>query len=256
MAATQRYKVIAFDLYGTLVDNITDESLESAWDALRFELDRDGALYHNNDELRGQFGACFMPDREHMDMDPDFEPDLMDAYRGLLSVLWFDADDDTVQRCAWAFRKAATKHLKLFPGAVELLRRLRKEGYRVVLLSNAQTCYTVPEMKELGLLGEFDAITISSEEGLRKPAKGLFDTVTERNQVSPDEVLMVGNNVHCDIDGARHAGFDTVYLHTDNDPDAGRAQDAATLALEGADYGAVLEYILKHDAVRAPQPVA
>ncbi|RSX53395.1 heat-shock protein Hsp20 [Bifidobacterium dolichotidis] len=243
MAVERRYDVIAFDLYGTLMYNVTDENREEAWNALREELDRYGARYHNNEELRHEYDACFADDAAHMDRDPEYEPELLDTFRGLFTSLWFDPDDDEAERCAWAFRQGATTLIDVYPGAIELLRTLRKEGYRVVLLSNAQTCYTVPEMRELGLLNEFDDVTISSEENMRKPSAALFATVAERNHVSPDRVLMVGNNVMCDIEGAVRAGYDAVYLHTDGDPDAPRARDLAALAVEGADYAAVLEYI-------------
>ena len=51
---------------------------------------------------------------------------------------------------------------------------MRAAGRRVILLSNAQSCFTRPELRLLGLAACFDRVFISSEEGFRKPDPRFF----------------------------------------------------------------------------------
>ena len=41
--------------------------------------------------------------------------------------------------------------------------------YRLALVSDAQPCYALPEIKAVGLEGYFDPIIISAHYGFRKP---------------------------------------------------------------------------------------
>ncbi|WP_257964030.1 HAD family hydrolase [Bifidobacterium breve] len=92
---------------------------------------------------------------------------------------------DMARALAWTFRQASTSMLRLYPGALELLARLRSVGLRVVLVSNAQSCYTRPELAMLGLEYVFDRIVISSEIGVRKPSPAIFRRAAQAEGVAP-----------------------------------------------------------------------
>ena len=116
-------------------------------------------------------------------------------------------------------------------GALELLARLRSVGLRVVLVSNAQSCYTRPELAMLGLEYAFDRIVISSEIGVRKPSPAIFRRAAQAEDVAPCRVLMVGNDERSDIMGAAGAGIDGVYMRTDDPPARRSANQPARRAL-------------------------
>ena len=130
---------------------------------------------------------------------------------------------------------------RLYPGVFDMLTQLRAAGLRVALVSNAQACYTRPELELTGLGDVFDEVVISSDEGVRKPSAELFRSALVRMNVEPKHVVMVGNDPRNDIDGARMANIDGIYLHTDNHTPA--QCDTAVCSLEGADYAGVLAYI-------------
>lgn len=235
---------VFFDLYGTLVDIHADEAAAAAWDALRSALADRGVTYASNAELRRRFEILAQPMRDvavaaHGEWA---EPGLLPVYSALAGER--RNDDATAQSLAWTFRQASTSLLRVYPGAPELLARLRVAGKRVVLVSNAQSCYTRPELAALGLDRAFDRIVISSEVGVRKPSPAIFRRALEAEHLTPDRVFMVGNDERADILGAASAGIAGVYLRTEISPASDpQASAHAVLSLVGPDYAELLQYL-------------
>ena len=265
MESGRRYDAVFFDLYGTLVDVRTDEDAPAAWHALRRALAVRGVDYVNERVLYTRFEtlAALLRLAAVRSRGRWAEPDLLPAFAGLLradvgaggdavgvaGVAGTDVADgipEAAADLAWTFRRASTSLLRTYPGAVDLLASLRATGLRTVLVSNAQSCYTRPELTLLGLDRALDRIVISSEEGIRKPSPDFFRIALEREGLDPSRVLMVGNDERCDIIGARSAGIDGAYLRTAISPaDDPAASDAAVASFDGADYDGLLKYIMR-----------
>ena len=115
----------------------------------------------------------------------------------------------------------------------------------VALLSNAQACYTRPELEETGLASVLDDVIISSEEKIRKPARDLYMLALDREFVTAKHALMVGNDERNDIIGANSAGLDAAYFRTEispaDDPDVSAH---AVCSFTGADYDGLLKFVL------------
>ena len=71
-------------------------------------------------------------------------------------------------QAAQLFRISSIEYVKLYPGALEALATLRKKGYRLWLLSNAQRIFTAYELRHLGLGEQLDGVYISSDYRCRK----------------------------------------------------------------------------------------
>ena len=110
-------------------------------------------------------------------------------------------------------------------GAVEMLSRLRREGYRLVLASNPVYPVIAYE-RRMGWCGlttdMFDFMTTYENMHHCKPSKGYFLEIAEVMGVKPEECLMVGNDVSDDMP-ARAAGMqvflldDTLLLNPQNE---------------------------------------
>ena len=108
---------------------------------------------------------------------------------------------------------------RLMKGAMKTLTGLRKQGAHLFLLSNAQSCFTVPELRRLGLSdGIFDGIFLSSDFGSKKPAPEFYHEALAQAGLSSSEVLMVGNDPDADIRGADSVGMGSRYFHTHLSP--------------------------------------
>lgn len=73
--------------------------------------------------------------------------------------------------------------IRLYPGALDMIEALQEAGVVVALLSNAQACYTRPELEMTGLANVLDDVIISSEEKIRKPARDLYMLALDREFV-------------------------------------------------------------------------
>ena len=106
-------------------------------------------------------------------------------------------------------------------GARRTLDELRRRGAKLYLLSNAQSCFTVPELQLLGLADAFDGIFLSSDFGCRKPSPAFFRAALARAGASPESSLMVGNDPDADIRGADAVGMVSRYIHSPQSPPRG-----------------------------------
>lgn len=108
------------------------------------------------------------------------EIDLTKVFQELFGEKNVSCSREKAAVIANCFRTLSREKLKVYNGVKETLKKLREEGKRVFLLSNAQSDFTRPEIELLGLTDCFDGILISSEEGCRKPSPVFFRRLTER----------------------------------------------------------------------------
>jgi len=221
-----RYTDLIFDLYGTLVDIHTEEN-DPVWEKTAFYFGFHGAHY-DADTLRKAFTAK-MQQREAnagqtYECFPDipFEAVMEDLFQE--KGIWENAGT-LAFHAAQLFRISSLEYIRLYPGVKEVLADLRAQGCRVWLLSNAQRVFTEYELRYLGLLESFDGIYISSDYMCRKPDRRFFDALICAQGLDRAKCLMIGNDRSTDIGGAKAAGLDTLYIHTDLTPQEQAAAD-------------------------------
>ena len=143
-----------FDLYGTLVDVRTDEKMPSLWRGMARYCSLGGAAYAPS-ELRTRYLALCaqetaalvqksgLPERE-------VEIELRRVFRRLYAEKGVRVSAARLNDTAIAFRALSyTRTPRLIPGARRTLDELRRRGAKLFLLSNAQSCFTVPELRLL-----------------------------------------------------------------------------------------------------------
>jgi putative hydrolase of the HAD superfamily len=110
------------------------------------------------------------------------------------------------------------------PGVHETLQRLRGEGFRLAIISNASDAGNVQRLIDnADLRGYFDPIIISAAVGLRKPNPKIFDQVLGPWGFKPAECVMIGDTLGADILGAQLAGLRHIWLTAQADHPANRA---------------------------------
>ena len=223
-----QYTDLIFDLYGTLVDIHTDED-DLVWEKTALYFRYYGADY-TGESLKSDHESV-VTDREsvggqHYEMYPDipFHEVLADLFRAKGVT---ENADALGLNAAQVFRIASTEYIRLYEGVPEALAALRKRGYRLWLLSNAQRAFTAYELRALGLDTQFDGIYLSSDHQCRKPDERFFRALLEERQLDPARCLMIGNDRDTDIAGARNVGLATLYMHTNLTPSRQAEADAA-----------------------------
>lgn len=222
---TKDYDSILFDLYGTLVDIHTDQSMSSVWKTLRTYYSAHGADYSSPELKSAYFRLCAEAEQRLRIANgqdaQDFHPeiDIAEVFRALYSSRGvIDTPDELLAQTALCLRNSSRTHLRLYAGATALLQALRDAGKHVILLSNAQRLFTVPELKFLGIYDMFDHIFISSDYGHKKPDPEFFLLPARELGLDPSDCLMIGNDPVCDVRGALDAGMDAYYIHSGLSP--------------------------------------
>jgi putative hydrolase of the HAD superfamily len=232
----KQYEAYFFDLYGTLVDIHTDETKPSFWKAVAARYAEHGAAYDGRTLRESYRALCAAETARLRALHPDagIEIDLLPVFRALYERKGVSPDPGLPADTAWFFRQRSTCHLRAYAGARELLEVLRAAGRRVILLSNAQSCFTRPELDLLGLTDCFDRIYISSEAGFQKPDPRFFAAPLRDLGLDPADCLMIGNDPVCDPAGAAKLGMDAVYIRSGLSPRAA-PPSSAVLTLPSMD---------------------
>ncbi len=98
------------------------------------------------------------------------------------------------------------------PGMIAPLARLRERGLLLGAVSN--TYWRGDQLRRAldlrGFLRHLSVVIASSELGLEKPHESLFREPLRILRVEPREAVFVGDNLFCDVRGARTAGLRAV----------------------------------------------
>ena len=177
-----------WDLDGTLVD-----SAEQHWEAWRFALEAAGLTVsydrfretfgrRNDAILSGWFGSRVTP------LDLKRIGEAKEArYRELVAGGGFTP----------------------LPGAVEWVRRLRRQGWRQAVASSAPRANVDVLVKVLGLAEDFDALVAAEDVKRGKPEPEVFLTAAARLQV-PADCCVVVEDAPAGIEAAGRAGMRSV----------------------------------------------
>ena len=191
---------IMFDLYGTLIDINTDESPDLFWESFALAT----AKYKAYDylELKKEYlSICEVLQKEKEEIE------ILDVFEKLFTV-----SREISCEIALIFRKLSTKYIKKYIGVDKLLTKLKENGHKIYLLSNAQNAFTIPEMKELDLIKYFDGIAISSDYGVKKPNKDFYLKAMKKFNLEAKNTWMIGNDYECDIKPAQELGLRTIFI--------------------------------------------
>ena len=208
-----RYKHYIFDLYGTLVDIRTDEGGRRLWQLTALYYARNGARYTPPELHRAYLRLCAAEQAKNP--DPYYEFDLRAVFCALYTEKGVTPDERLIAETAWFFRPTSTRKLGLYPWVLPTLARIRQGGAGIYLLSNAQACFTVPELSALGLAAAFDGGLLSSDAGVRKPSPAIMGRLLDTYGLAPADCLMTGNDRRTDVAVARACGVECLYLHTE-----------------------------------------
>jgi len=153
-----------------------------------------------------------------------------------LKAVFLDSGDTLIDEMTQIFA-ADARELVLsaepIPGAVDMVRALAARGVPLALVADGREASFVNVLGAAGLWDLFEARAISECAGVAKPhprmfAEGLRGLGLRAGDAAG--VMMVGNNLHRDIRGARGAGLMPVWLdwndrydrrpaHADDRPD-------------------------------------
>ncbi len=231
------YTDLIFDLYGTLVDIHTEEN-DLVWEKTALYFGYYGAHF-TPDGLRAAFQAELARREAKAGQSYECFPDI--PFEQVMAELFRQKNVENADvlgiNAAQLFRISSTEYLRLYPGTLEALAKLRAKGLRLWLLSNAQRVFTAFELTHLGLGAQLDGIYISSDHRCRKPDTRFYQALISEQKLNMENCLMIGNDRQTDIAGAKTLGMATLYMHTGlTPPDQAEADPALHPAVAGGPH--------------------
>lgn len=205
-------KGILFDLYGTLIDIDTDESMDEIYRGIAHYLTYHGVYLHRGD-VRSRYYAIMKQQKETRGEEyPEIDVEaIWNAFLEQEGIRSTETRTPLATILAQLYRGISRKRLQLYPGVNRVLDGLRAD-YRLALVSDAQPCFALPEIQAVGLNGYFDPIIISAPFGYRKPDRRLLEKALDILELTPAEAIYVGNDMFRDIYGASRLGIKTIFV--------------------------------------------
>lgn len=102
----------------------------------------------------------------------------------------------------------------LLPGARTFLHKLKEGGFDLVLITNGVARTQLRRLEKSGLSPLFSHVFVSETVGAQKPLRAYFDVVLGAiAEKDPAKVLVIGDSLGSDIQGAANAGLDCVWFN-------------------------------------------
>lgn len=182
------YKLVAFDLDGTLVNSAPDLAR-----AVNVALAHVGLPPCEEKSVRGWIGngadmliKRAMTGEAHPSADPD-------RFEETMAVFW------------QYYGEHMSDNGGLFPGVLEGVCELKQLGYQLAVVTNKHSRFTLPLLENLGVAQHMDYIGCGDQFSQLKPDPAPLLETAAHFGVKPEQTLMIGDSVN-DVQSARAAG--------------------------------------------------
>ncbi|MCM1025577.1 MAG: glycoside hydrolase family 88 protein [Roseburia sp.] len=131
-------------------------------------------------------------------------------------ILFTDSGDTIIDESTQVYdERGIVTGAEFIPGAGEVLKALKEEGYRIALVADGEWESFQNVYRKNGLGYCFEQWIVSEVVGEQKPARSMFDTAMEKMGLTDDDkpfIVMIGNNLKKDVAGANRYGLTSVWL--------------------------------------------
>ena len=103
------------------------------------------------------------------------------------------------------------KKTNLFPYVHATLKYL-KERYKLHIITNGFEEVQYQKLENSNLIDYFEQIITSEQVGFKKPNRQIFKFSINKAGAKPSECLMIGDDLHADISGAKDIDMDQVFF--------------------------------------------
>jgi len=135
------------------------------------------------------------------------------------------ADEALAAAIAHDFADRRWQRMDLFPGAREVLDRLRRLGVSLALVTNGDRGQQRRKVEQFDLARFFDVILIEGEFGTGKPDESVYRHVLDALRARPAESWMVGDNLEWDVAAPQRLGLRGIWIDAEG---AGLPEPAPT----------------------------
>ena len=115
------------------------------------------------------------------------------------------------------FLRMTNHFFSIIPDADKMVKTLAA-WYPLTIVSNGFVESQYLKFRKSGLEPYFTHIVLSEEVGAQKPNPRIYEEALRINNITADEALMIGDSYTSDVEGARAAGIDQMWLRRTDEP--------------------------------------
>ena len=144
---------------------------------------------------------------------PTSEANELARWRRIVAAVFHDlsaTDSEGLFQLLWQ-HFAQPQHWQLYEDVSPAIHRLKDNGLRLGIASNFDA-RLIEIASAKPALAACERVFISSQVGFVKPDPRFFATVSSQLEVSPSQILLVGDDELADVQGARAAGWQALWL--------------------------------------------
>ena len=201
---------VVFDAVGTVID--PEPSVAQAYYLIGQQFGSERTL----DDVRSRFRSAFA-ETESRDRSPDTAGKVTNAaveearWRHIVAAVFPEVEDGEgcFQRLHDYFAEPTA--WRAFDDTLPTLHSMSERGIRLAIASNFDHRLH-PICDGIAALGLFEKRFISSELGFRKPSADFYHAVVNGLNVAPEQILMVGDGLENDVEGALSVGMNAVLI--------------------------------------------
>ena len=205
-AAVRRFDAVVFDLFGTLVFEFPRAEWDAALSTVAATLEADGEAFRSAWDattIERQTGAM---------------GDIEEILRTVAARAGAWPSDAQVAEALEVRRDLYRRWFLPRPGAEDIVRLLRSDGYPLALVSMCAP--DAPAMWRASVFaGTMDVEVFSSETGLRKPDPRIYLAASEGLGVDATRCVYVGDGSYGELTGAAEVGMHAVLISDPTEED-------------------------------------
>jgi len=140
------------------------------------------------------------------------EVEIATVYDTALRAIGLELEPELIERVMELEQEGWLQSVHVGPDVFGTLEALRGYGLRLGIVSNAAYLPRLMngQLAALGLAPYFDAVTFSSEVGVRKPHREIYADALKKLGADPSRTLFVGDRVREDVQGPQALGMRAV----------------------------------------------
>jgi putative hydrolase of the HAD superfamily len=194
-----KYQAVIFDLFGTITDNFFLPEYLSVL------VEMASILEAPHDEFTRWWRDTFI------ERTTGVHPTHKESIEYICQKLGIRVSEAQVEHAARVRLGYTARAIKPRVGSIEVLTRLKSEGYKTGLISDCSG--EIPIVWDNTPFAQlFDATVFSCKAGTKKPDPQIYYMATEKLMVEPQDCLYIGDGSSQELTGAANVGMHPVLI--------------------------------------------
>lgn len=150
------------------------------------------------------FNKCFIPKEQ------------IPEYRFKEFFKQINVDYSDYKNANELFQDGLEKSVALIPNADEVVKYLYDKNYKLYVVTNGLIRLQKPRITNSKIANYFLDVIVSEEVGISKPDPKIFNVLLDRENLKSDDVIMIGDSLKKDIQGAKNAKIKSIWYNPNN----------------------------------------